>query len=93
MPLDYESSDLTVISTFHGFYNDKLIPFGLWSDPSIFQNLIDRILKDINHVTCFIGDVIVTGKTHEENLMNLQKVLELLNCMISLQKKINVYFS
>ncbi|XP_055331222.1 uncharacterized protein K02A2.6-like [Paramacrobiotus metropolitanus] len=74
--LDDESEQLVVINTHKGLFRYNRLPFGVASGPSIFQQIIERILQDCEGVPVYIDDIIVTGKTDEEHQRNLEAVLE-----------------
>ncbi|XP_055354393.1 uncharacterized protein K02A2.6-like [Paramacrobiotus metropolitanus] len=74
--LDDESKELVVINTHKGLFRYNRLPFGVASGPSIFQQIIERILQGCEGVAVYIDDIIVTGKTDEEHQRNLEAVLE-----------------
>ena len=45
------------------------------STPSIFQKTMDTILQGMNGVICYLDDILISGKTEEEHLDNLRRVL------------------
>ena len=79
IPLDEKSAQLTVINTHQGLYKFKRLPFGLSCAPAIFQKLIEQLVGDISGVACYLDDIVVTGKTKQEHLDNLQKTMDKLN--------------
>ena len=40
--------------------------------PALFQETIEKVLQGLNMVVCYIDDILVTGKTDEEHLINLE---------------------
>ncbi|XP_055351901.1 uncharacterized protein K02A2.6-like [Paramacrobiotus metropolitanus] len=44
--------------------------------PSIFQQIMERILQGCEGVAIYLDDIIVTGATDEEHLRNLERVLQ-----------------
>ena len=75
MMLDPESAKLTTINTHQGLYEYTKLPFGVSSAPAIFQLAMDAILQGIPHVICYLDDILVTGRSTEEHLKNLEEVL------------------
>jgi hypothetical protein len=61
-----------------GFYEYNRMPFGLTNSPATYQRLMENVLADLNLRICcvFIDDVIIFGKTYEEQLHNLQLVFD-----------------
>ena len=75
MELDPDSQKYVVLNTHRGLYKYKRLPFGIASAPAQFQKAMDQILQGMEHVTCYIDDVLITGATREEHLRNLAEVL------------------
>ena len=67
---------MVVINTHHSLYRYKHLPFKLSCAPVIFQKIIDQTIADIPGVMCYLDDLVVTGKSDEEHLSNLQKTLD-----------------
>ena len=74
--LDGNSKQLVVHNTHQGLYCYKRMPFGLSCAPAIFQRIIEQTLADIRGVACYLDDIIITGKTEYDHMVNLQKTLE-----------------
>ena len=76
LPLDaYEDAkEYTTISTHKGLYRYNRLPFGVASAPSIFQQTMENLLQGTPHV-CVLDDILVSGRTQEEHLHNLEDVL------------------
>ena len=73
--LDTESKKFTTINTSKGLFQYTRLPFGISSAPSIFQRVMDGVLSGLDGVAAYIDDIVVTGKTEQEHLQNLDKVL------------------
>ena len=69
--VDEKSQECTVINTHKGLFKYKRLPFGISTAPSIFQRVTDTCMQEIPGVQCFIDDIIVSGRTEEECLQNL----------------------
>ena len=75
LPMDEESMKLPTINTHKGLHQFTCLPFGVASSPAIWQRTIDQILQGLEGVQCILDDMIVTGKTEQEHLKNLDNVL------------------
>ncbi|XP_049316307.1 retrovirus-related Pol polyprotein from transposon opus isoform X1 [Bactrocera dorsalis] len=81
----------TAFSTANGKYEFTRLPFGLKNAPSIFQRMINDVLKTLIGKACYvyIDDIIIMGKTKEEHLRNIEEVFMLLhksNLKVNLEK-------
>ncbi|XP_023246493.1 uncharacterized protein K02A2.6-like [Copidosoma floridanum] len=79
MPVEEKSQMLLTINTHMGLFKYKYMPFGISSAPEIFQLRMEEILKGIPGVAIVVDDVVVTGKTTDKHLTNLDRVLGKLN--------------
>ena len=75
LQLDEESKVYTTITTQKGWYCYNRLPFGISSTPATFQRTMETILQGLPHTCIYIDDILVTGRTQEEHLHNLDKVL------------------
>ena len=73
--LEEESKKYVTINTSRGLFQYNRLPFGVSSSPAIFQRVIDNVLQRIPYVCAYLDDILVTGRTDEEHLSNLDKVL------------------
>ena len=74
--LDDSAKELLTINTHKGLYRYIRLPFGIASAPAIFQRTIDELLQGLEHVMCYIDDIIITGKDDAEHLHLLSTVLD-----------------
>ena len=75
IPLDEASKPFVVIDTHKGLFQYNRLPFGVASAPAIFQQAMESIRQGIEHVTLYIDDILVTGRTEAEHLQDLAEVL------------------
>ena len=76
IPLDEESQKACTIITHKGLYRPNRMPFGVASAPAIFQKIMDqRILQGIEGAVAYLDDITVTGRTDQEHLERLARVL------------------
>ena len=74
IPLDDESSMLTVINTPFGLFLHNFLPFGLNVAPAIFQDTINAILVGLHGVEVYQDDIFVHGSNrleHDQRLLSL----------------------
>jgi len=85
--LDQNSCKYVTINTVKGLYRYTRLPFGIASAPSIFQRIMDTMLQDIPNTICYLDDILVTGKSDEDHIKNLEEVLKrLMNGGLRLKK-------
>ncbi len=67
----------TAFGSHLGLYEFLCMPFGLTGDPAMFLSLIDKVLDGLIGKRClvYLDDVIIYGKTFEETLANLKRVM------------------
>ena len=85
VPLDEESKNLLAINTHKGLYHYHRLPFGVSSAPSIFQPIMENILRDIPDICVYLDDILVTGGTEAEHLSTLNEVLGRLSAGLRLK--------
>ncbi|VDI07885.1 Hypothetical predicted protein [Mytilus galloprovincialis] len=73
------SRNLVTINTHLGLYCYTRLPFGAASSPAIFQEFMDKVLEGLAGVGCILDNLIITGKSDEEHLKNLELVLKRLS--------------
>jgi len=64
------------VNTHNVLFHFNRLLFGVASAPAIFQRIIEGILKGIQGVCIYLDDILITGKTEEEHLTNLEQVLK-----------------
>ena len=74
--LTKKAQDLASFVTPWGQYRCLRLPFGLTNGPSVFSQLMHRIFKDDPFVITYMDDLLVLGKTQEENYENLKYTLK-----------------
>ena len=58
-----------------GLYRYNCLPFGITSATATFQKMMDTILQGVNHIQCYVDDILVTGADDDEHFHNLEEVL------------------
>ena len=77
--VDEESKKFLTINTHRGLYQYNRLPFGVSSAPAIFQRVMDTLLKGIPNCMAYLDDILVTGKTEQDHLNTLNRVLDVLS--------------
>ena len=77
--LSEDSRKYVTISTHKGLYRYNRLPFGITSAPAIFQQTMEKLPHGIAGVTVYIDDILVTGRTDDEHMHNLDLVLKQLH--------------
>lgn len=69
---------LLAINTMKGLFAVNRLPFGVSLEPAISQRIMDTMLKDLKGAARYLDDILVTGRTRNEHLQNLEATLTLL---------------
>ena len=77
--MDDASKPYLTVNTHHGLFTYNRLPFGVSSSPGIFQRVVDTVMGGCPGVAIFLDDIIVTGKTEDEHITNLNNVLSKLS--------------
>ena len=72
--LDDESKELCTIATPFGLYRYKRLPMGVSQSPDIAQEIMEKTLRAIEDIECYIDDIGIFSKTWEEHLNTLNEV-------------------
>ena len=73
--LDEASKKFTTINTRKGLYKYTRLPFGVSSAPAIFQRMMAGLLQGTPNVTVYMDDILIAGKTEQDHLAILEKML------------------
>lgn len=78
IPLDKKSRPTTAFSTENGFYQWKVLPFGLSVAPSSFSRMMALTFSGLgpNRAFIYMDDIIVVGFSEKTHLDNLKAVFE-----------------
>ncbi|XP_055604884.1 uncharacterized protein K02A2.6-like [Uranotaenia lowii] len=86
LQLSKRSRKYVVINTEKGLFTYNRLPQGASSSTAVFQNLMEKILKGIKNVNCYLDDVLIAGKTFEECL---DKLIQVLNRLVNANISVN----
>ena len=78
----------TAFITKYGLYEYTKMPFGLCNAPSTFQRCMELVFRGLqwNTLLIYLDDIIVLGRSREENLVRLDEVLcRLINAGLKLK--------
>ena len=71
IPLNEDSILKIVFTSPFGKYEYLKVPFGLAQVPEYFQELMNKVLKDLPFTTAYLDHIIIYSKTAEEHLVHL----------------------
>lgn len=74
--VDEETKTLLTINTIKGLYRYTRLPFGIKPAASIFQSVMDEILKNIQNVQAYIDDILCWASSIKELHEIIVKVLD-----------------
>ena len=79
IPLDEYSIPKTAFTSPFGKYEYLKVPFGLAQALAYFQELMNKVFKDLPFTIAYLDDIIIYSKTAKEHLDNLQQVFHKLH--------------
>ena len=74
IPLNEDSISKTAFTSPFGKYEYLTVPYGLAQTPVYFQELMNKVLKDLPFTITYLDGIIIYSKTAEEHLDHLQEV-------------------
>ena len=74
--LDEDSKQYTTINTSRGLFQYNRLPFGISTAPSIFQRIMENVLRDLPGVTVYLDDILISGSDMDNHFRNLEGVLQ-----------------
>ena len=74
--VDEDSKGLLTINTHKGLFRYNCLPFGIKTEPYIFQQTMDAMLIGIMGATAFLDDIIISSTSQDELLQRLISVFE-----------------
>ena len=81
IPIKMTDRDKTGFMTSEGLYRWKMLPMGLTNSPSIFQRVMQTVLRKELNKFCmvYIDDIIIFSNTIEEHIEHVKAVLTALH--------------
>ena len=74
--LDEDCKRYVTINTHKGLFRCNRLPYGVSSNPGIFQRTLENVVQGIPNVFVRVDDILITGKTRDSYLKTLSDVLE-----------------
>ena len=71
-----DSKKYTTINTHHGLYHYNHLPYGIAPAPAWFWLIMETLLSGIPMCRPYLDDVIISRRTEEEHLKNLEMLLQ-----------------
>ena len=76
LEVEESSQELLAVNTYKGLHQCTRLPFGISNAPSIFQAVMDQILKGQKNTICYLDDILIMGQNAEEHIKILEEVLQ-----------------
>ena len=89
VPLTPAAKEISAFVTPEGFYQYRVMPFGLKNAPATFQRMINKIIRNLEGCEAYIDDVIIFS-TWEEHLSRVKELfcrLKEANLTVNLVKR------
>ena len=89
VPLTEKAKELSAFVTPDGFFQYKVMPFGMKNAPATFQRLINTVTSDLVGCEAYLDDIIVYSDTWEDHLQRIKALFDRLtsaNLTVNLKK-------
>lgn len=87
--VDEKSKDLLIINTHIGLFRYNRLCFGIKSAPTIFQEIMDKMIAGLPGVVCYMDDIFIYGNSkqnHDKSLIKLMHRIKDFGFHIKLEK-------
>lgn len=74
--VDEDCAKYLTINTHKGLYKFNRLPFGLKVAPSLFQQIMDTMLADLEFAVAYLDDVLIKSKNTKEHLEHIRAVFK-----------------
>ncbi|XGW09076.1 hypothetical protein V3C99_011411 [Haemonchus contortus] len=74
--VDDEAKGLLTINTHRGLHRYNRLPFDVKSAPSIFQQISDSMIYELEGCAAYLDDLMVTGRNIGEHVANLEALFK-----------------
>ena len=79
MEVENSTKELLTINTHRRLFHYTRLAYGTASAPAIFQRTIEQVMSGVPGTKVILDNMIVTGKTDQEHLENLETVFQCLS--------------
>ncbi|XP_072178543.1 uncharacterized protein [Diadema setosum] len=89
VPLSERAKELSAFVTPDGFFQYKVMPFGMKNAPATFQRLINTVTSGLVGCEAYLDDIIVYSHTWEDHLLRVRALFDRLtsaNLTVNLRK-------
>ena len=69
LELSEESKEYLTVNTHKGLFQYQRLAYGISTAPWIFQNVMDQVLSGLDHVTGYLGDILIASSNRENQLL------------------------
>jgi len=76
LELSEDSKEYLTVNTHKGLFKYQRLAYGISTAPSIFQNVMDQVLSGLDHVTCYLDDILIASSNQEKHETILEEVLQ-----------------
>ena len=77
--LKSDSAKKLALSTHQGVLLQNRLPFGITSAPGYFQQIMDNLTCDLPGTAAYLDDILVSGKTADDHMQNLENLFQRLS--------------
>ncbi len=79
VPLTERAKEISAFVTPEGFYQYKVMPFGMKNSSATFQRLINSLISGLDGTDAYIDDVIIYSNTWEDHIRQIRQFFDRLS--------------
>ena len=78
MPMEATDVPKTAVTTLFGMFEFLGVPMELRNYSETFERFVDSLLRKLPFVRCYLDDLLVISRSHEEHMEHLHELFKVL---------------
>ena len=78
VPLTQRAREISAFVTPSGFYQYKVMPFGMKNAPATFQRMVNKLVRDIDGCEGYIDDVVIFSDNWSDHIRQIKRFFQIM---------------